>query len=122
MRDVCLLLGAATLVAGCSVIRQPPTSADTQFSVVIYNRMQAPVFALSHEVAACSSSRIPATAMLVEGATSPPGVAQFPGAITIKTPRGYAGTVSVVLSAGGSSSVTVGDIPGSSLPACQGTV
>ena len=121
MRDASLLLGAAILLAGCSVVRQPPTSADTQFSVAIYNRTRAPVFVLSREVAACASSRMPASAMLVEGATPPPGVALFPGAVKITTPRGYTGTVSVVITAGGSSSVTVGDIPESSLPACQGT-
>jgi hypothetical protein len=121
MRKASLLLGAVILLAGCSGIRQPPTSADTRFSVVIYNRTQAPVFVLSLEVAACASSRIPATAMLIAGATPPPGVAPFPGSIKITTPRGYTGTVSVVITAGGASSVTVGDISGASLPACQGT-
>ncbi len=64
---------------------------------------------------------MPASATLVEGVTPPPGVAQFPGAVKIQTPRGYTGTVSVVITAGASSAVTVGDIPASSLPACQGT-
>ncbi len=120
MRRVGLLAVAAVLAAGCAGVREPPTSADTRFSVVVYNRTQAPVFALGHEVAACGSARMPASAMLAEGATPPPGVAPFTGSITIRTPRGYAGTVSVVLTAGGSSSVTLGDIPGPSLPACQG--
>jgi hypothetical protein len=119
MRAVSLLVGAAVVVAGCSPLRQPPTSADTQFSVVVYNRTRAPVFVLAHEVAGCASSRMAFTDTLVEGATPPPGVATA-GAVTITTPHGYAGTVSVVISDGGASSVTVGDIPASSLPACQG--
>ena len=119
MRAIGLLLGAAILVTGCSPSWQPPTSADTQFSVVVYNRTQGPAFALAHEVAACASSRMP-FAETTADATPPPGAATV-GAIKITTPRGYAGIVSVVITAGGASSVTVGDIPESSLPACQGT-
>ncbi len=119
MRATGLLLGAAILVTGCSPSRQPPTSADTQFSVVVYNRTQGPAFVLAHEVAACASSRMSFAETTVR-ATPPPGAATV-GAVTITTPRGYTGTVSVVITAGGASSVTVGDIPDSSLPACQGT-
>jgi len=119
MRTIGLLLTAVTL-AGCSLLRQAPTLADEQFSVVVYNRTQFPVFALSHEVAACASSRMTALEVLAPaGATPPPGVATI-GAVTITTPRGYTGTVSVVVTAGGASSVTVGDIPDTSLPACEG--
>jgi hypothetical protein len=106
---------------GCSLLRQPPTSTDEQFSVVVYNRTQAPVFVLRHEVAACGSTRMPARDMLVGEATPPPGVAIFLGATKITAPRGYTGTVSVVITAGGSSAVTVGDIPDSTLPPCLGT-
>lgn len=119
MRAIGLLLGAAILVTGCSPTRQPPTSADMQFSVVVYNRTQGPAFVLAHEVAACALSRMSFAEMAAD-ATPPPGVATV-GAIRIKTPRGYAGTVSIVITAGGASSVTVGDIPDASLPACQGT-
>jgi hypothetical protein len=53
------LLLTATLLAGCSPLHQPPTSADTQFSVVVYNRTQVSVFALFHEVPACGSTACP---------------------------------------------------------------
>ncbi len=118
MRAVSLLLGAV-LVAGCSVVQQPTTSSDEQFSVVIYNRTQSPVFVLAHEVAACGSSRMPVADTLVVGATPPPGV-PIARAVTIKTPRGYAGIVSVIITDGGASSVALGDAPEASLPACQG--
>ncbi|HEX8940265.1 MAG TPA: hypothetical protein VF763_08880 [Candidatus Limnocylindrales bacterium] len=120
LREAGLLLGGVILLAACAGIRQPPTSADTRFSVLIYNRTLAPVFVLGQDIPACDSSRITATAMRTqEAATPPPGVAPFTGAIKITTPRGYAGTVSVVIAAAGSASVSLGDIPASSLPACQ---
>ncbi|HEX9044151.1 MAG TPA: hypothetical protein VF802_03905 [Candidatus Limnocylindrales bacterium] len=122
MRKTGLLFGAAIVIAACSGFRQPPTSEDTQFSVVVYNRTQAPVFVLSHKVAACASSRMSAAAALADGATSPPGVAQYRGAIRITTPRGYTGIVGIVITAGGSSLVALGDIPDAALPACQGTI
>jgi hypothetical protein len=121
MRTIGLLL-AATLMAGCSAPPQPPTSADTQFSVVIYNRTNVPVFALFHEVAACSSATMSAQDIMPAGTppTVAPGVESLPGPLKITTPRRYAGTVSVVVTNGGASSVTLGDITSSALPACAG--
>lgn len=119
MRVASLLLGAV-FVGGCSIVQRPATSPNAQFSVVVYNRTQAPVFVLAHEVASCWSSRMPIADTLVEGVTPPPGVATAQ-AVTIKTPRGYTGTVSVVITAGGASSSTVGEIPAASLPTCQGS-
>jgi hypothetical protein len=113
------LLTTALLVAGCSLLHQPPTSADQEFTVAIYNRTQVPVFVLAHQVAACSSVRMPFTDALVVGATNPPGVASV-DPITIKTPRSYTGTVSLVVTEGGQVAETLGEIPDASLPPCQG--
>jgi hypothetical protein len=123
MRAIGLLL-TAMLVAGCSGLTQPPTSADTQFSVVVYNRTNVRVFALFHEVGACASATMPAQDIMPVGTTptAAPGVASLPGSLKITTPRGYAGTVSVVVTDGGASSVTLGDLSSSALPACAGGV
>jgi len=116
MRVAAGLLTAAVLAA-CGG-REPPSSADLGWSVAVYNRTQVPVFTF-REVPACSVLRLTAPETLVSGLTAPSGVARV-GAITIKTPRGYAGTVSVVVTAGASPQVTLGDIPEASLPPCQG--
>jgi hypothetical protein len=123
MRAIGLLL-TAMLVAGCSDPHQPPTSADTQFSVVVYNRTNVPVFALFHQVGACASATMSAQDLMPVGVTptAAPGVASLPGSLKITTPRGYSGMVSVVVTDGGASSVTLGDFSSSALPACAGGV
>ncbi len=118
MRWVCLWLVVLALAA-CAPVHQPPTSADEQFSVVVYNRTQSPVF-LFREVAACGSSRLTALEMVAASGPPPSGDATV-GAVTIKTPRGYAGTVSIVVTADGAPTVTIGDVAEVSLPPCQGT-
>ena len=120
MRALGLLL-SAVLLGGCSLI-QPPTPAPSpgdQFSIVVYNRTEAPVFVLGHVLEACGSMRLPAGEALVAGATRPPGVA-IADAVTMRTPRGYAGVVTVVVTAGGVTGASLGETPGSSLPACAG--
>lgn len=67
MRAIGLLLLTAMLMAGCSDLHQPPTSADTQFSVVVYNRMNVPVFALFHQVGACASATMSAQDIIPVG-------------------------------------------------------
>jgi hypothetical protein len=124
MRAIGLLLTTTMLVAGCSDLHQPPTSADTQFSVVVYNQTKVPVFALFHEVGACGSATMSAQDIMPVGVTptAAPGVVSLPGSLKITTPRGYTGTVSVVVTDGGASSVTLGDLSSSALPVCAGGV
>jgi hypothetical protein len=115
MRPTAALVMVVAL-AGCGGA-EPPSSADLLWTVAIYNRTQAPVFSF-REQAACSVLRLTAPETLTSESI-PSGVASV-GATSIKTPRGYTGTVSVVVTAGASPQVTLGDISDASLPPCQG--
>jgi hypothetical protein len=117
VRTIGLLLVGLSVVS-CASAPQPPTSADEHWSVVVYNRTQSPVF-LFREVAACGTDQLTAAETMVSGVPIPSGVPSV-GAVTIATPRGYAGTVSIVVTAGARPTVTLGDIAQPSLPPCEG--
>ena len=87
------------------------------WSVVVYNRTQSTVFAF-RALTACSALHLSAADMLATGEVAS---AMTPvGPIRIVTPRGYAGTVSVVITAVGDPQITLGEVGESSLPPCEG--
>lgn len=116
-----MLLTAVTAVlifAACSINEtQRPASADLAWQAVVYNRTVGAVFALT-QIAPCSEATLASADMNTSGEV-PTGIAAV-GPIRITTPRGYSGTVSVVVTSDGDPTITLGAISPSSLPPCHG--
>jgi hypothetical protein len=111
------LLVVTVLAAACQATPKPTPYGD--WTAVVYNRTTSRIFVFQPLVP-CSIIRISEAATLVTGESIPSGVIPV-APIRIKAPPGYSGTVSIVVTAGGDAQVSLGDVPASSLPPCQGT-
>jgi hypothetical protein len=112
------LLAISLLAAACAGPATPKATPYGDWTAVVYNRTTSRIFVFQ-PLDPCSASRISEAATLVTGESVPSGVIPV-GPIRITAPPGYSGTVSIVVTAGGDPQVSLGDVPTSSLPACQG--
>ena len=110
------LMVAAVLVVSCTA-HSAPGPSDMAWSAAVYNRTQSAVF-LFRPLSACSALHLSAADTMATGVV-PSGVTTV-GPIEIVAPRGYTGTVSVVITAVGDPQITMGDVAESSLPPCEG--
>lgn len=107
------------LAAACVGQAAPKATPYGDWTAVVYNRTTSRIFVFQ-PLDPCSVSRISEAATFVTGESVPSGVIPV-GPIRITAPPGYSGTVSIVVTTGGDPQVSLGDVPASSLPPCQGT-